>query len=634
MKFTKLGVGGIELPDSAGWGDGLRMVIDHNTGLVWEVKSPEAGHVNDMERACSWSDAREAYPKSLNDANYGGFNDWRLPNKNELRTIMDYSRTTPAMDTRYFANCPVGFYWSADTYQMQPYFGWAIYNGFGSGIAISKASERYVLAVRGGYDQRFGEIDDSRFVDNADGTVTDTVSGLMWQQGENPRANLAEALKACEDMSLAGYTDWRLPNIKELNTILNLDYTGGWWYYKRFFPADGLQPPLLHYFSSTTFEQTYAWVTNFCFGYDGYYASKNATLLFRAVRNVEPLAQVDAIEKDVKPAIFVMPESGQRDDYDDEGNIISTPEMGEAFYGQDGQHISAPMSFKKLDDCTLDINTGLVWTTQEASQRFTWDEAREHVQGLNHLRRGGFTDWRLPNREELRSIISYSDNIPAIDTDHFQNVLPEFYWSSDTYAPDKKLAWGIYVAFGCAICYDKSLKFPAVAVRGGYNPSFGDSSVERLIDNGDGTISDPVAGLQWKQDESPLLPFVEALKYCESLDLAGHKDWHLPNMKEIATLIDLSYKDESWHHPKFFPNVITKPQGFYLASTTYAATFAWGVNFQFGYDGYYADKKNGRYPFRPVRLLNPHYSQDADTTSITGVAATLSRIMRVRGQSI
>lgn len=603
MRFSKLGVGGIELPDSAGWDDGLRMIIDHNTGLIWEVKSPEAGQANDKDCTYSWTDAREAYPKSLNDEAYGGFDDWRLPNKNELRTIIDYGRTSPAMDPRYFGNCPVGFYWSSDTYEMQPYFGWAIYNGLGSGIAMSKVSKRYVLAVRGGYDRRFGENDDSRFVDNGDGTVTDTVNGLMWQQGENPRANFADALKACEEMSLAGYTDWRLPNIKELNTILNLAYTDGWWYYKRFFPAEGLQPPLLHYFSSTTFERTYAWVTNFCFGYDGYYASKNATLLFRAVRNVTPSVETGANEEKIQPANFIIPESGQRDDYDDQGNVIPAPEVGEAFYGQDGRHISAPMSFRKQGGCTLDINTGLVWTVPEVSRRFTWDEAQDYVRGLNQLRRGGFADWRLPNREELRSIVSYSDQIPAIDAKSFPGIQPEFYWSNDTYAPDKKLAWGIYFGFGCAICYDKSLEFPAIAVCGSYNSGFGDSSVKRLIDNGDGTISDPVCGLQWKQDESPLLTFVEALEYCESLDLAGHEDWHLPNIKEIATLIDLSYEDQSWHHPKYFPNVITKPQGFYLASTTYAATFAWGVNFQFGYDGYYADKKNGRYPFRPVRLL-------------------------------
>jgi hypothetical protein len=99
------------------------------------------------------------------------------------------------------------------------------------------------------------------------------------------------------------------------------------------------------------------------------------------------------------------------------------------------------------------------------------------------------------------------------------------------------------------------------------------------------------------------MTFVEALAYCKQLSLADHRDWRLPNMKEIATLMDLSCQEDTWFHKDFFPDVKTTPLGFYWSSSTFAATFGWGVNFQFGYDGYYADKKNGRYPFRPVRFI-------------------------------
>ena len=63
----------------------------------------------------------------------------------------------------------------------------------------------------------------AELVDNGDGTVTDTVTGLMWQQGEAGAMNWQNALIYCEDLALAGYDDWRLPNRNELHTLV--DYT-------------------------------------------------------------------------------------------------------------------------------------------------------------------------------------------------------------------------------------------------------------------------------------------------------------------------------------------------------------------------------------------------------------------------
>ncbi len=57
------------------------------------------------------------------------------------------------------------------------------------------------------------------FTDNGDCTVTDNNTGLMWQQGEVGYNDWEGAISYCEGISLAGYTDWRLPNIKELESI-------------------------------------------------------------------------------------------------------------------------------------------------------------------------------------------------------------------------------------------------------------------------------------------------------------------------------------------------------------------------------------------------------------------------------
>jgi hypothetical protein len=165
------------------------------------------------------------------------------------------------------------------------------------------------------------------------------------------------------------------------------------------------------------------------------------------------------------------------------------------------------------------------------------------------------------------------------------------------------MAWGIYFGYGCAICYLRNAPYRVVAVRGGYNPAFGDTSKYSFKDNGDGTITDLNTGLMWQKDESEEMNLEDALKYCEELKLGGYDDWRLPNMKEIPTLFNLNFTDGLWFHKKYFPDVKIKPLGFYWASTTFASTFGWGVNFQFGYDGYYAGKKHGKYPFRPVRSI-------------------------------
>lgn len=59
------------------------------------------------------------------------------------------------------------------------------------------------------------------FTDNADGTVTDNNTGLMWQKSEPGELVWENALTYCEGLSLSIYDDWRLPNIKEIESIID-----------------------------------------------------------------------------------------------------------------------------------------------------------------------------------------------------------------------------------------------------------------------------------------------------------------------------------------------------------------------------------------------------------------------------
>jgi len=621
ISLTKLDEKGAVIKDHFFWFDGLRAVKDENTGLIWEIKSPTEGDINFKDDKYTWQEFKDDYLKKLNQNNYAGRSDWRIPNRDELKSIISYDRMNPALDTWYFPHTGNDFYWSSYNYEMQPYFAYAVSMGLGAATAISKKSSRSVRAVAGGYESSFGEADRARFIDNQDGTITDKITNLMWQKGENQKMSWYDALKAVKKINLADYNDWRLPNIKELNTILDLTYQDGWWYFKEFFPAEGLKPPLLHYYSSTTFQNTYAWVTNFCFGYDGYYANKNMPLLFRAVRNIGE-------SRKKEESIFKLPATGQQKIYDDRGNQISNLTKNDKFYGQDGCYNHNLLSYTKLRTNAAEIedevnweqglrmvkdnNTGLIWEVKSPNGgdlnyyrlKYSLEEADQYIKELNQKQYGGFADWRLPRKEELRSIVDYSKKEITINQLFFPHSTPDFYWSGDQYEADLKLNWGIYFVYGCGIAYYKELKYSLRAVRGGINQKFGDKNESTLLDNGDGTITDQNSRLMWKKTESPALNWGDALAYCENLELAGYNDWRLPNQKELPTILDLSYHNQTWFHENYFPDTQISPLGFYMSSSTFGETFGWGVNFQFGYDGYYANKKDGVYPFRPVRSID------------------------------
>lgn len=581
--FEKLTADGTVLPFSAHYKDGARVIHDKNTGLFWEIKSPDSSAVNFCDDTYTFEGAKK-YAEKLNAEKYCGFSDWRVPNKDELRSVVDYEKSGLAIDDDIFEYCKATDYWTENVYNMQPYFAWVIFFGLGSGIAKSVNTEHCVMAVRGG--GLFGKAAPERFVDNGDGTVTDKATGLMWQQGENNRMPLEQAAKACSEMTLAGYNDWRLPNIKEINTIINLDYTDNWWYFKNVFPANGLKPPLLHYFTSTEFMGVYAWVVNFCFGYDGYYGGKQASLLFRAVRSTE--------ESEIKP--FTVTHTGETRKF----NVFGEPAKPDECVGLDCDRVTIPLSFTTLDKTTVkDNNTGLVWSFSDGGVH-TWADALEYASRCNSEKLFGRTNWRLPSREELRSIVIYDDRTPAVDTDYFKGVTPDFYWTGETEKNVTTMAWTTYFGYGCCIALPKNQQARVMLVSGEKDAMSQMTAAERFDCRDDGTVLDKATGLMWMRGETPLLTLEGALKYCRELRLGGYDDWALPNMKELGTLINLS-EGKRWFFKEIFPDSDVPPQSFYMSSTTFDATFGWGCNFLFGFDGYYADRRRGEYPFRPVR---------------------------------
>jgi len=286
--YTKLDASGVVLADDAAtW----VMVKDNVTGLIWENKTGD-GSIHDGSKTFTWCDTNaatnggnqgtcgtgtgnaatdtKAYIKALNDANLGGFSDWRMPKVKELASIVDSRRQSPAIDTAWFPSTLSAFYWSSTNGTYDGYAGaWLVNFSIGLVGYFIKTSAYAVRAVRGGQS---GLLD--HWVINGDGTVTDTDTGLMWQQGETSSMTWEAALTYSEGLYLAGYDDWRLPTVTELQSIV--DYS----HYSPAIDTALFQVTLSSYYWSSTTHAYYtygAWCVNF-----SYYGNVNADNKLRA----------------------------------------------------------------------------------------------------------------------------------------------------------------------------------------------------------------------------------------------------------------------------------------------------------------------------------------------------------------
>ena len=267
----------------------------------------------------------------------------------------------------------------------------------------------------------------NRFMDNGNGTVMDSCTGLMWQQSSAPGLyGWQEALLYAEGLVLGGFDDWRLPNIRELQSIAD---------YGRFDPA--IDPVFTDtvsdwYWSSTplgfppAMNPDFAFNVNFENG-DVYDWRKNDSLSVRLVRSSSENCR------------SVLPATGQSRCFDDETNVIACDSAEwpgqDAFHGQ-GCPVEGRF-FDNGDGTVTDNCTGLMWQKETANtdsdngisdgDNLGWEEA---LRFCDRLELAGFSDWRLPNLRELHSINDFGRFLPSIAPEF--EAQPLWYWSSTT----------------------------------------------------------------------------------------------------------------------------------------------------------------------------------------------------------
>ena len=255
--FIKLDQSGEPLPDNATtWS----MVYDSITGLTWEIKTTD-GTIQDQSRRMSWYDLTTRYSDILNTNQFGGYSDWRIPTIRELHSIVNLNQTQPALHQSYFPHTISDNYWSSSSQSDDIGQAWCIHFSNGNDNNQSKATAHYIRAVR-------GEIifpTHNQLIDNGDDTITDPVTGLMWQKREAIGLDWQSALNYCNTLSLGEYEDWRLPNREELRSIVNRSRVKPSAYIDFF-----SQQASTAYWSSSTFvpDPSKAWCIHFNYGND------------------------------------------------------------------------------------------------------------------------------------------------------------------------------------------------------------------------------------------------------------------------------------------------------------------------------------------------------------------------------
>ncbi|MCP4317954.1 MAG: DUF1566 domain-containing protein [Hyphomicrobiales bacterium] len=224
----------------------------HYSGPEHRYIDNRDGTITDAITGLKWQKAHNAERLSYYDAasvcanlNLGGKSDWRLPNIKELFSLSDYrgSQTRRFFIADVFdleepgkevlqgdrfasthATRMMGQTWSSTIYTGVHYGRPGVeaaffYNFLDGHIKQAPTKGRNSLFYRCVRGAAWGAND---FKVNSNGTVTDTATGLTWQQVDDGQTrDWPSALAYCEGLTLAGHSDWRLPNVKELQSIVD-----------------------------------------------------------------------------------------------------------------------------------------------------------------------------------------------------------------------------------------------------------------------------------------------------------------------------------------------------------------------------------------------------------------------------
>lgn len=354
--------------------------------------------------------------------------------------------------------------------------------------------------------------------DDGDETVTDNVTGIMWTKspdlegiGNNDgeitsddKLSSSAGATACEALDHAGYTDWQLPNVKQLYSLMNFQGTD---------PTSDDTSSLTPFIDWDIFDFAYGSsegerIIDSQYATTSLYTNDEGTEMMFGVNFAD--GRIKGYEEEFMrgdKTYFVMcirgnTDYGENEFIDNDDGTITDNATG-LMWAQDdsGSEFDEGFDYTTLDFLDADGDGLLVPADADMQGAMTWEDALSYVEALNEAEYLGYSDWRLPNVKEIHSLMDYSktpavDGVATIDSVFNSTAISNengdtdypFYWSGTTHATNGDSEYGVagaYVAFGRAMGYSEDLGY-WIDVHG----AGAQRSDEKAWDGGDYTTGD------------------------------------------------------------------------------------------------------------------------------------------------
>ncbi len=280
----------------------------------------------------------------------------------------------------------------------------------------------------------------ARYQNNGDGTITDLVTGLMWQQNPGSKKYYSDAVSDAKKCRTGGYKDWRMPTIKELYSLIDFS---------------GVDVDIRS--SSTTGQKPFINTRYFKFSYGK--PSDNDRLIDSQFTSSTKYVSKTMDGQDTMFGVNFA--DGRIKGYPTNRHkkFYTLYVRGNPNYGKN--------KFVNNNDGTItDKATGLMWTRLDSGKGLTWKQALEFAEKMKYA---GYSDWRLPTAKELQSIVDYTRSpdttgSAAIDPIFKCNPIKNeggkkdyaFYWTSTSHKRSVGAENAAYIAFGRALGWMRS----------------------------------------------------------------------------------------------------------------------------------------------------------------------------------
>ncbi|MBF0451375.1 MAG: DUF1566 domain-containing protein [Candidatus Magnetomorum sp.] len=347
--------------------------------------------------------------------------------------------------------------------------------------------------------------------------------------------------------------------------------------------------------------------------------------------------------------------------------VITCPQAGEPFYGQDAHYTINPHQFVKFDaqgqaltpsvdqwSMVLDQATGLMWEVKttdgslvDRTRKITWyssqpdltasgasgkynngENTELYIQALNNNQFGSFSDWRLPDIMELKSIVDIASQNPSIYSQFFPFSQALEYWTTQTLVSSVSQAWCIHFYDGHEETQEKGDLFYVRAVRSMYPQKTG----PHLLINPDNTITDIHTGLMWqRQIASYPQAWEYALENCENLVEAGFDDWRMPTVLELHSIVNYNRISPPAIDPLFFPETMNNL--FWTSTPSQTPGYIYNINFATGISQ--SQAAQGEHYYRAVRGGHITTSENVTIQSPSQAGQyTIGSIMSITWESL